>query len=85
MIWGKGTPMPEKTAGIAIAAETIGHLLTEKNHRVPLSQRSYRWEHEHVTELYGDINAAIHDNLDEYFIGSIVGIKSAGTTYIYDG
>ena len=77
--------MSNQTVGIEIIPETIGHLLQERNLQVPLSQRSYRWEDDHVKELYADINGAIHEGLDEYFIGSIVGIKSAGITYVYDG
>ena len=77
--------MATQTIGIEICPETAGHLLQERNLRVPPSQRSYRWEGEHVTELYQDINGAITSGLDEYFIGSIVGIKSQGQTYIYDG
>lgn len=77
--------MSIQSAGIDIATETIGHILQGKNLRVPLSQRSYRWEHEHVEDLYKDINAAILNKLEEYFLGSIVGIKSQGVTHIYDG
>ena len=78
--------MPIQTSGIEIAPETVGHILREENLRVPLSQRSYRWEAEHVEDLYKDINGVIVDkNVDEYFIGSIVGIKSQGKTFIYDG
>jgi hypothetical protein len=75
-----------QTSGIEIAPETVGHILGEENLRVPLSQRSYRWQTEHVEDLYKDINGVIVDQtVDEYFIGSIVGIKSHGTTFIYDG
>lgn len=77
--------MGKYSAGIDIAAETIGNLLESRNLQVPLSQRSYRWETEHVTELYQDINGAILANEDEYFLGSVVGIKDQGITYIYDG
>lgn len=78
--------MPMQTSGIEIAPETVGHILREENLRVPLSQRSYRWQTEHVEDLYKDINGVIVDQtVDEYFIGSIVGIKSQGTTFIYDG
>jgi hypothetical protein len=77
--------MAAESTGIIIAPETIGHLLEDKNLQVPLSQRSYRWEEEHIAELYQDIYGAIESRSDEYFIGSIVGIKSSGTTFIYDG
>lgn len=78
--------MPIQTTGIEIAPETVGHILREESLRVPLSQRSYRWEDDHVEDLYKDINGVIvAGRVDEYFIGSIVGIKSQGTTFIYDG
>src|SRR5580693_7008613 len=88
MICGKGNFMAKNDGnalGIDIVPETIGHLLKEKNLRVPLSQRSYRWENEHVKELYEDIHGAIQEGLNEYFIGSIVGIKMNDSIYIYDG
>ena len=77
--------MPTNNAAIEIAPQTLGQILHEKGLRVPLSQRSYRWETEHVEDLYKDINAAVLEQLDEYFVGSIVGIKSNGVTNIYDG
>jgi Protein of unknown function DUF262/Protein of unknown function (DUF1524) len=76
--------MAEATS-IEIAPETIGHILHEKALRVPLSQRSYRWEKEHIEDLYTDIYGALIDEAEEYFLGSIVGIKSNGARYIYDG
>jgi hypothetical protein len=81
MIWHMGL----QTGSIAIDPETIGNLLKNGNLRVPPSQRSYRWKDEHVEDLYRDIRGSIDNNEDEYFLGSIVGIKSAGKTYIYDG
>lgn len=77
--------MATQTAGIEIKSSTIGLILQEKNLCVPLSQRSYRWETEHIEDLYKDINAALLANLDEYFLGSIVAIRSQGKTYVYDG
>jgi len=71
--------------GIEIVPETVGHILQQKNYRVPLSQRSYRWEREHVEDWLKDINGAMLDNGNEYFVGSVVGIRSKGATYIYDG
>jgi len=70
---------------IAIDPETIGNLLKGGHLRVPASQRSYRWKEEHVEDLYRDMRGAIDNGEDEYFVGSIVGIKSGGKTFIYDG
>src|SRR5436305_7816257 len=77
--------MPLQASGIEIMPDTIGHILQQKNHRVPLSQRSYRWEREHVDDWYKDINGAIQDRADEYFVGSVVGITAKDITHIYDG
>ena len=44
--------MAIQAAGIEIKSSTIGLILQEKNLCVPLSQRSYRWEAEHVDDLY---------------------------------
>src|SRR5437868_5348708 len=86
MIWARGVfRMSDQPPGIDIVPETIGHLLSQKGHRVPLSQRSYRWESEHVEDWCKDINVAMFDRADEYFVGSIVGIRSEGATYIFDG
>ena len=71
--------MATQESGIAIAPETIGHLLEAKNLQVPLSQRSSRWEKEHVTDLYHDIDAAIAESVDEYFVGSVVSIKETSS------
>lgn len=83
--FGKGNIMETNAAGVVISPQTIGTLLQGKGLRVPLSQRSYRWEEEHVADLYNDMDGAITDDSEEYFIGSIVGICTRGTIYIYDG
>ena len=58
----------QPSAAIDIAPETIGHILGQKSYRVPLSQRSYRWEREHIEDWCKDINGAIFDRADEYFV-----------------
>jgi hypothetical protein len=86
VILGNRFLMPTGHHGIEITPETIGHLLKEGGLSVPLSQRSYRWESEHVQELFKDISNSMQDDRSkEYFIGSIVGIVSDGKTLIYDG
>ncbi|HKR13320.1 MAG TPA: DUF262 domain-containing HNH endonuclease family protein [Pyrinomonadaceae bacterium] len=77
--------MPDKAVGLDILAETVGHVLSQKGYRVPPSQRSYRWEAEHVEDWCKDLNVALFDGADEYFVGTIVGIKSGSATYIFDG
>ena len=43
--------------------------------RIPVYQRPYAWEREHVEALLDDLLAATGRNEDEYFLGSIVLIK----------
>ncbi len=73
--------MAIQPVGIDIKSSTIGLILQRKSLCVPLSQRSYRWEVEHVDDLYKDINAALLGNLDEYFLGSIVVISRKAVTF----
>ena len=64
MICVKGHVMAESVDTIAIERETIGHLLKEGRLAVPLSQRSYRWEKDHVEELLRDIHGALESGVE---------------------
>jgi len=64
---------------IAIELEGIGRILLNRNLGVPIYQRSYAWEDEHVTDLFNDIATAMSDGAAEYFIGSIVTTKNLDT------
>ena len=55
----------------------IGTLLKEKRVRVPFYQRSYAWRRPHVETLLNDIRRAIEHPKPYYFLGSIVGCKTA--------
>jgi hypothetical protein len=48
----------------------IGTVLLHHRLAVPLNQREYSWEDEHVTELFQDLSNAIADGI--YFLGTIV-------------
>jgi Protein of unknown function DUF262/Protein of unknown function (DUF1524) len=48
----------------------IGNLLRAGRLRVPPNQRSYKWEEEHVTDLFQDLSKAIDG--PDYFLGTIV-------------
>jgi uncharacterized protein with ParB-like and HNH nuclease domain len=61
-----------------IDLEGIGHALSDKKLQVPVYQRVYAWQMEHVTELFQDIGSAIFGGAAEYFVGSIV-VSSKGT------
>jgi len=68
--------------------QTIGKILMDKkNLRVPINQRPYAWEHEHVNDLYQDLNGAIGRGDEEYFLGSVIIVapKGADCIEVYDG
>jgi hypothetical protein len=71
---------------IGIEFYGIGHAIKNSRLQVPIYQRNYAWEKEHVEELLGDLAEAIRSKEPEYFIGSIVltdGIR--GYLYVTDG
>jgi hypothetical protein len=63
-------------SSITIELEGVGRILHNRNLSVPIYQRSYAWEDEHVTDLFNDIETAIANSAPEYFIGSIVTTKN---------
>lgn len=69
--------MPTAPEQIAIDRETIGHALKDRTLWVPIHQRSYAWEKEHVTDLYQDLARAIDEGDHEYFLGAIVVVRSS--------
>jgi hypothetical protein len=74
------------TGGIGITPEGIGHAISDNTLAVPIYQRSYAWEEEHVQELFGDLANAIADGDEEYFLGSIVVTKGKdGLLEVVDG
>lgn len=69
--------------------ETIGNILISKKQLcVPINQRSYAWKREHVEDLYQDLNSAITDGEDEYFLGAIIVVAPqhrSSPIEVYDG
>jgi hypothetical protein len=57
---------------IEIEMQGLGRILLNRNVSVPVYQRSYAWEDEHVQDLLNDITEAISSSENEYFLGSIV-------------
>ena len=56
-----------------IGDQTLGNALFTYKLAVPINQRSYKWEREHVEQLAEDLSATIASaNESEYFLGSIV-------------
>lgn len=62
----------KKSTAITIDLHGIGRILFNRNVSVPIYQRSYAWEDEHVTDLLTDVATAVAEGAHEYFIGSIV-------------
>lgn len=63
--------MPQK-ASIQFDHKGIGQMLTDSRLAVPLNQREYAWEEEHITELFQDFQDAESSEEQEYFLGTIV-------------
>src|SRR5262245_28246836 len=74
------------TKKISIDLSGLGRALSNGPWAVPAYQRSYAWEKEHVSQLFADIQDAIGNEEDEYFLGSVV-VKDAdsGPAEIVDG
>jgi hypothetical protein len=56
----------------------IGEILSQNRLAVPLNQREYAWEDEHVTDLFRDFANAIANNKATYFLGTIVLTRGVG-------
>lgn len=64
--------MPVQEQTIVFEHKGIGAVLAHNRLRVPLSQREYAWEDEHVQELFSDFAGAIENDPPTYFLGTIV-------------
>ncbi|HEX5760820.1 MAG TPA: DUF262 domain-containing protein [Thermoanaerobaculia bacterium] len=64
----------------------IGELLRRGRLAVPPNQRSYAWHTRHVKDLLQDLHAAIQNDDEDYFLGTIVLItEERDTPQIADG
>lgn len=73
---------------IEFSKDTLGNILmAKKNLKVPVNQRSYAWEEDHVETLCRDLNGAIDSGEDEYFLGTIISLplKTQQSVEIHDG
>lgn len=57
----------------------IGDLLKRGRLQVPPNQRSYAWEEIHVRNLLEDLNEAISNEVDDYFLGTVVLVSDGQT------
>ena len=73
-------------ASIDIDKETLGNILKARSGlTVPVNQRPYAWESEHVKLFLQDITAAMNQSADEYFVGSVIVIRQGPKIEVYDG
>jgi hypothetical protein len=61
-----------RTREIGFDHNGIGTVLEHNRLAVPVNQREYSWEHEHVDDLLKDFGNAINGNKNTYFLGTIV-------------
>ena len=64
--------MTMQQGGIDFDHVGIGTALTRNRFAVPLNQREYSWEDEHVLALFQDLANAIDKSKSTYFLGTIV-------------
>jgi hypothetical protein len=56
----------------------IGSILSQNRLTVPLNQREYSWEDEHVLDLFEDFGRAIDNKKLTYFLGTVVITRGEG-------
>jgi hypothetical protein len=79
---------PSIMANIEFTKDTLGNILqSRQNLKVPINQRSYAWEEEHVKALCTDLNGAITGSSDEYFLGTIIVLIARNHSFVevHDG
>jgi uncharacterized protein with ParB-like and HNH nuclease domain len=64
--------MQQATPYVDFELSGIGNVLKKYRLKVPVNQREYSWEEEHVLDLFSDLQNAIQQNLPIYFLGTIV-------------
>jgi hypothetical protein len=58
---------------IGLARQGLGKILSNHYLKVPVNQRSYKWQKDHVNDLLTDIENAIFEDRDkDYFLGTVV-------------
>ncbi len=64
--------MKKPNVGINFKSIGIGDVLSQYSLAVPVNQRSYAWETEHVETLLEDFARALSEDDPTYFLGTIV-------------
>ncbi len=63
----------------------IGRLLNQGRLAVPPNQRSYAWEEQHVGALLKDLSDALDNGERDYFLGTVVFVRTDTEPSIVDG
>lgn len=69
---------PQDQGAIGFEHNGIGTVLAHYRVTIPLNQREYSWEEQHVRDLFSDFANAIANNAASYFLGTIVLTKGDG-------
>lgn len=78
--------MVEASHQIGFAQIGLGSVLSQHTLHVPPNQREYSWTEREVSGLFQDLNRAIAENADGYFLGSVVTIpERLGVLEVVDG
>lgn len=71
---------------IGFEHQGIGESLANNRFVVPVNQREYSWEEEHVKALFEDFASALAENKGTYFLGTVVLTKGdKGLPEVSDG
>ena len=70
--------MTSSHAEISFEHKGIGDVLSQNRLVVPLNQREYSWEEQHVRDLLQDFASAIQNDRATYFLGTIVLTRGEG-------
>jgi hypothetical protein len=70
--------MAQAREEIGFEHKGIGSVLAQNRLTVPLNQREYSWEEEHVKDLFSDFATAIAKGKNSYFLGTIVLTRGEG-------
>jgi hypothetical protein len=89
IIWPSSKESEEIMPTIEFGKDTLGEIVrNRKGLHVPINQRSYAWKREHVEDLFTDLNGAIAQQAEEYFLGSVIVVNPPGQANfieVYDG
>ena len=75
----------QPTQKIQFDQKGIGAVLAHNRLAVPLNQREYSWEEEHVQALFEDFENAISHGPVAYFLGTIVLTQTEERPEVADG